>query len=73
MIATLSFLIENVYNHYIVLLVQWYNKLCHLAEYTGSRPRYSYVYSNTWVVSSLAEKSVPRIDNNFTNVESMWL
>ena len=30
--ATLSFFNENVYNRYIVLLAQWYTKLCHLVE-----------------------------------------
>ena len=28
MVATLSFFIKNVYNRYIVLLAQWYTKLC---------------------------------------------
>ena len=38
MIVTLSSFIENVYYRYIILLAQWYTKLCHLAEYTGYRP-----------------------------------
>ena len=33
MIATLSFLIENIYNRYLVLLAQWYTSLCHLTEF----------------------------------------
>ena len=33
MIATLLFFIENIYNHYILLLTQWYTNLCHLTEF----------------------------------------